>query len=196
MHFIHCFVDIPATLIKQFFYFKKNIFDNSILFHQKRSTLYKARLSMQPLNLHINWIQNRNKNHHSGSLYAIYVVLALFIVQLLMAPLTFSNWWHCPMMMGESSASAAPMNMDECMHMENMQHTKETKQDHQKKSQHGMVLCPLCTSFALPTPLLSGNPELPVLSVAIIAYQMKAYFSQAPPTVLTNNHPPRAPPIL
>ncbi|MDI2112856.1 DUF2946 family protein [Commensalibacter nepenthis] len=149
---------------------------------------------MQPFNLHINWIQNRNKIQHSGFLYMIYVVLTLFILQLLISPLTFSNWWHCPMMMGETASSMTSMDMEDCMHMEHMQQSKETKQDHHQKSQHGMVLCPLCTSFALPTPLLSGNPELPALSVVLIAFQIKAYFSQAPPTPLTKSNPPRAPP--
>lgn len=148
---------------------------------------------MQPLNLHINRIPQRNKSHSSWFLYAIYLVLTLFISQLLIAPLTFSNWWHCPMM--SNAQASAPMDMEECMHMQHVPISKEIKQDHHKKSQHGMVLCPLCTSFAMPTPLLSGEPELPAISVMIIAHQVKAYFSHAPPTKLVHENPARAPPF-
>ncbi|CAI3937653.1 unnamed protein product [Commensalibacter communis] len=170
------------------------IFDNPVLFNQKRNTVSNIRSSMQPFNLHINWIQNRNKTQHSGFLYTIYVVLALFILQLLISPLTFSSWWHCPMMMDETPASVASMDMEDCMHIEHMQPSDQTKQDHHQKSQHGMVLCPLCTSFAIPTPLLSDNPRLPALSIVLIDFEIKSYFSQAPPTVSTKNNPPRAPP--
>lgn len=149
---------------------------------------------MQPLNIYINEIQHRNKNHSMWFLYATYLVLTLFITQLLLAPLTFSNAWHCPMM-GNTQASTA-MNMEDCMHMQHTSISKNAKQDHQQnqKSQHGMVLCPLCTSFALPSPLLSAEPELPAISVIIITHQVKAYFSHAPPTKLVQENPARAPP--
>lgn len=147
---------------------------------------------MQPLNLHINRIQNKNKSHSSWFLYAIYFVLTLFISQLLIAPLTFSNWWHCPMM--SNAQVSTPMDMEDCMQMQHAPISKEKKQDDHKKSQHGMVLCPLCTSFALPSPLLSGGPELPAITMVIIAHQIKAYFSHAPPTKLVQENPARAPP--
>lgn len=98
--------------------------------------------------------------------------------------------------MMSNAQNMTSMDMEECMHMNHAPTSKEIKQDHHKKSQHGMVLCPLCTSFALPTPLLSGGPELPAISVIIIAHQVKTYFSHAPPTKLMHENPARAPPTF
>ncbi|MDI2091406.1 DUF2946 family protein [Commensalibacter oyaizuii] len=120
------------------------------------------------------------------------IVLFLFIVQLLLAPLTFTNLWHCPMMvdnnhqtMSEHAMSAMDMHKMKGEHQKNMTH-----------SGHGIFICPLCNSFALPSPLLNHTPVLPSLSVVTVIYRYKGYLAQAPPVLPVKIHYSRAPPLL
>lgn len=137
---------------------------------------------------HIVMIKNTQQIQKPISIYSIIIVFCLFTLHLLITPLTFTSIWHCPMM-DEPSSVQASADMP-CMHMASHNMPKKAH------TQHSMMICPLCSALALPSPLLGTGSVLPFLTIVVLSFQHKTYQAQAPPVVITDTILPRAPPTL
>lgn len=117
----------------------------------------------------------------------VFFILTFFVVQLAVAPLTFTQMWHCPMENGTfEPVSMTNMHHSDKMHMD----------DHKPLAQKTILYCPLCSIFGLNNPLVNFDPILLLVSLVVIYFRFQIYSAQNLSFFFVNANRQRAPPIL